>query len=71
MVGDVIVFTGTNMKDRSAGHVGIIISNAGENLQFIHSSSNKTHPGIKISSYTESPNYKKRFLKIVRITNVY
>lgn len=70
-VGDIIIFSGTNIKDRSAGHVGIILSNAGENLRFIHSSSNKTHPGIKISSFVDSPNYKKRFLKIIRIAIVY
>ena len=69
--GDVIVFTGTNAKIRSAGHVGIVISNLGKELQFIHSSSNKKHSGVKISSYKESPYYEKRFLKIVRITKVY
>lgn len=69
--GDVIVFTGTNAKNRTPGHVGIVISNLGEELQFIHSSSNKKHPGVKISTYKESPYYEKRFLKIVRITRVY
>jgi cell wall-associated NlpC family hydrolase len=70
-VGDVIVFTGTNLKIRTSGHVGIILSNYGNKLQFIHSSSNKKDSGVKISIYDESPNYKKRFLKIVRITRVY
>ena len=70
-VGDVIVFTGTNSKNRNPGHVGIIISNSGEELQFIHSSSNKKHSGVKISSYKESPYYEKRFLKIVRMTKIY
>lgn len=70
-VGDVIVFTGTNAKIRNAGHVGIVISNFGEELQFIHSSSNKKHSGVKISSYKESPYYEKRFLKIVRVTKIY
>lgn len=71
IAGDVIVFTGTNAKNRNAGHVGIVISNFGEELQFIHSSSNKKHSGVKISSYKESPYYEKRFLKIVRVTRVY
>ena len=31
-IGDIIIFTGTNMKVRTAGHVGIILSNAGEDL---------------------------------------
>lgn len=70
-IGDVIVFTGTNSKNRTPGHVGIIISNFGEELIFIHSSSNKKHSGVKISSYKDSPYYEKRFLKIVRITKVY
>ncbi len=69
--GDVIVFTGTDVKKRSPGHVGIVISNPGEELQFIHSSSNKKHSGVKISSFKESPYYKGRFLKIVRVVTVY
>lgn len=70
-VGDVIVFTGTNLKIRTPGHVGIILSNYGNKLQFIHSSSNKKDSGVKISTYDDSLNYKKRFLKIVRVTRVY
>lgn len=70
-IGDVIVFTGTNAKNRKPGHVGIITSNASEGLQFIHSSSNKKHSGIKLSSYKDSPYYEKRFLKIVRVAKVY
>lgn len=70
-IGDVIVFTGTNSKNRTPGHVGIITSNASEELQFIHSSSNKKHSGIKLSTFKESPYYEKRFLKIVRVTQVY
>lgn len=70
-IGDVIVFTGTNSKNRKPGHVGIITSKLGEEMQFIHSSSNKKHSGVKLSTYKESPYYEKRFLKIVRITNVY
>lgn len=71
IAGDVIVFTGTNAKNRNPGHVGIVISNLGEELQFIHSSSNKKHSGVKISSYKESPYYENRFLKIVRFTKIY
>ncbi len=70
-IGDVIVFTGTNINNRNPGHVGIIISNQGEELAFIHSSSNKKKSGVKISTYKESPYYKKRFLKIVRVAIVY
>ena len=70
-VGDIIVFTGTNAKNRLPGHVGIITSNSNKELEFIHSSSNKKHSGIKLSNYIESPYYEKRFLKIVRIVKVY
>lgn len=65
--GDVIVFTGTNAKNRAPGHVGIILSKPGETITFIHSSSSKKKSGVKISSYAESPYYQKRFIKIVRI----
>jgi cell wall-associated NlpC family hydrolase len=70
-IGDVIIFTGTNAKKRTPGHVGIITSDSDKELQFIHSSSNKKHSGIKLSTYKESPYYEKRFLRIVRIANVY
>lgn len=69
-VGDVIVFTGTNARNRNPGHVGIVISKKGEELKFIHSSSGKKHGGVVISSFTESPYYLKRYLKVVRIVPV-
>lgn len=69
-IGDVIVFTGTDAARRKPGHVGIIISKPGEELQFIHSSSDKKNSGIKISNYNASDNYKKRYLKIVRVADV-
>lgn len=68
--GDVIVFTGTKPKNRKPGHVGIVISNPGENLQFIHSSSGKKANGIIITDYSTSPYYKSRFIKIVRVEGV-
>lgn len=68
--GDVIVFTGTNAKNRKPGHVGIVLSKPGEEMQFIHSSSGKKANGIIISSYATSPYYKQRFIKVVRIAGV-
>jgi cell wall-associated NlpC family hydrolase len=66
--GDVIVFTGTNAAIRHAGHVGIVISNPGEALTFIHSSSAKGKGnGVIISAFKDSPYYEKRFIRIVRI----
>ncbi len=68
--GDVIVFTGTNARRRSPGHVGIVISCANGIPTFIHSSSGKKK-GVIISDFNESPYYKKRFIKIVRVAVVY
>jgi len=68
--GDVIVFTGTNAKKRSPGHVGIVISCNNGVPTFIHSSSGK-QKGVIISDFNESPYYKKRFIKIVRVAVVY
>ena len=68
--GDVIVFTGTNAKNRHAGHVGIVISNPGEDLRFIHCSSNKKKGGVIMSSFKESPYYEKRFIRVCRVTDV-
>lgn len=66
--GDIIVFRGTHAGDKSAGHVGIVISEAGQPLQFIHASSSKNHRGVVITDYIHS-NYPKRFIKIVRVVN--
>lgn len=67
--GDVIVFTGTNAKNRSPGHVGIVIDMKDGEPVFIHSSSGKKK-GVIISDFNESPYYRKRFIKIVRIKEV-
>lgn len=69
-VGDVIVFTGTSPKNRKPGHVGIIISDPGEDITFIHSSSSKKCSGVKISSFKKDPYYKLRFIKIVRVAEI-
>lgn len=64
--GDIIVFRGTHAGDERAGHVGIVISNPGEPLHFIHSSSSKNHRGVVITEYPGS-NYPKRFIRICRV----
>jgi cell wall-associated NlpC family hydrolase len=61
--GDLIVFTGTNPAIREPGHVGIIISEPGEPLAFVHSSSNG---GVKISE-VENTRYDTRFLEVRRV----
>lgn len=61
-IGDVLVFTGTNVKVRRAGHVGIVASIKGDTVQFIHSSSGKAN-GVTLT--TLNPYYKSRFMKAV------
>lgn len=62
--GDLILFTGTNPSIRVVGHMGIITSGKGEEIEFIHSTSGKAN-GVTISSLT--PHYIKRFVKVNRV----
>jgi murein DD-endopeptidase / murein LD-carboxypeptidase len=64
--GDLIFFTGTDHENRSVGHVGIIITDKGLPVEFIHSSSSKTKGGVVITAMS-SPHYQKRFLKVKRV----
>ncbi|ATP57272.1 hydrolase [Pedobacter ginsengisoli] len=64
-IGDVILFTGTNSRSRTPGHVGIIYSIDGDEIKFIHSSSGNKR-GVTITSLDEGF-YKKRFIKVVSI----
>lgn len=68
--GDVIVFTGTNASIRKPGHVGIITRSENGEIFFIHSSSGKMHGGVIETHYNISPNYKKRYIKTVRLNEV-
>ena len=63
-VGDVLVFTGTNPRKRTAGHVGIIAKIEGDTIQFIHSTSGKTH-GVTLT--TMNPYYRSRLMKAVSV----
>ena len=63
--GDVILFTGTKTHHpHSIGHVGIVFSNDGDGLKFIHSTSGKEH-GVTISAMDDT--YKRRFVQVVRL----
>jgi peptidoglycan DL-endopeptidase CwlO len=64
--GDLILFSGTNMDTSTVGHAGIIISEYGEPIRFIHSSSSKNHQGVTITEYLNS-NYLKRYIGIRRL----
>ncbi|WP_192821077.1 C40 family peptidase [Rufibacter sp. LB8] len=61
--GDLLIFTGTNLQDRTPGHVGIVITNPPKKVQFVHSSSNG---GVKVSE-VEGTLYQKRFLDVRRV----
>jgi len=64
-VGDVLVFTGTNVKSRRPGHVGIIYSiDENRNIKFIHSSSGRAR-GVTITDLEGY--YKTRFLKAITV----
>jgi cell wall-associated NlpC family hydrolase len=65
--GDVIVFTGTNAKQRTGGHVGIILDTKKHDITFIHGSSGRSQ-GVIISKLSDGY-YTQRFLKIVRVIN--
>jgi len=66
--GDIILFRGTHPSDKHVGHVGIVISNPGEPLKFIHASSSIHHSGVTITDYFNSK-YPARFIKIIRVIN--
>lgn len=66
--GDLIFFTGTDDKVRKAGHVGIVVSDKGEPVEFIHSSSGKSS-SVVITPMTVA-HYQKRFLKVKRLKEV-
>jgi cell wall-associated NlpC family hydrolase len=61
--GDLIFFRGRNSRRRGVGHVGIVISEKGEPVKFIHSS---TSSGVRVD-LLESPYYKKRYIKTTRV----
>jgi hypothetical protein len=62
--GDLIFFKGSNWRSPYIGHVGMVISERGHPLRFIHSSINM---GISVVELRQSDYYKTRFLKICRI----
>lgn len=68
--GDVIVFTGTNARNRTAGHVGLVVSNDSAGISFIHSSSGRNRIGVIVTNFTLSPHYRERFIKVIRLEAV-
>ncbi|MDB5264059.1 MAG: NlpC/P60 family protein [Adhaeribacter sp.] len=64
--GDLIVFTGTQENNLTPGHVGVVITEAGEPIAFVHASSSTRSGGVKISK-VDSTGYERRFLQVRRV----
>ncbi|HEY1113019.1 MAG TPA: C40 family peptidase [Chitinophagaceae bacterium] len=62
--GDIILFTGTDSTERFVGHMGLITSNNGGKLEFIHSTSGKAY---SVTVTTLNDYYLSRFVKCIRI----
>lgn len=62
--GDLILFTGTDSTEKFVGHMGLIISNENNQLEFIHSTSGKKY-GVTITPFNDY--YKSRYMKTIRI----
>lgn len=65
--GDLVLFRGTRRRSARIGHVGIVISEKGEPIRFIHSS---TSQGVRVD-FLDAQYYKARYLKGVRIQQLY
>ncbi len=64
--GDLILFTGTDSTERVIGHMGIIVSNKKDELQFIHATSGKAY-SVVITPFNKY--YQGRFVKTIRVFN--
>jgi len=64
--GDIVVFTGTAAASTTPGHAGIVLSEPGEPLRFIHASSARRESGVKISQ-VEGSGYERRFMQVRRV----
>ena len=65
--GDLLFFRSRNRRSKRIGHVGIVISNKGDDIQFIHSS---TSSGVRIDRLS-AVYYQKRFMKAMRVLPMY
>jgi cell wall-associated NlpC family hydrolase len=62
--GDIILFTGTDSTETFVGHMGLITSNNGGKLEFIHSTSGKAY-SVTVTPLNDY--YMSRFVKCIRI----
>ena len=58
--GDLIFFKGSNLRDKKVGHVGIVITDKGDDIKFVHASTSR---GVVVSSLSTAY-YKDRYKKI-------
>jgi lipoprotein Spr len=66
--GDIILFSGRDKKKRPVGHAGIVVSEPGEPVHFIHSATSNAQ-GIIVTAFDAYEYYLSRFVKIVRVTD--
>ena len=62
--GDFILFTGTNPVETFVGHMGLVVSNDSQGLQFIHATSGRAM-AVTVSQLNDQ--YAKRFIRASRI----
>jgi cell wall-associated NlpC family hydrolase len=62
-MGDLIFFRGSDKSKPNVGHVGIVVSEPGERIKFIHSSSSR---GV-IYDYLDVKYFADRFVSIKRV----
>lgn len=63
--GDILLFKGSNVRDNTPGHLGIISEINGSEVKFLHSATSNRR-GIMQSSLSESY-FKDRFIKVIRV----
>lgn len=61
--GDLLFFKGRSLSSSRVGHVGMVISNENDVIQFIHAAGNS----VKIDTFNDSRYYVPRFLKATRL----
>lgn len=63
-IADIILFTGTDSKSASVGHMGFITSNEKGRITFIHASSGV---GKRVMKSQMSTYFVSRFVKVIRV----
>jgi len=64
--GDIIIFAGHDVKKRPVGHAGIIVSDPGEPVRFIHSATSG-RVGVIESVLDGYGYFEQRLVKLVRV----